>query len=253
MPTQPVTPYSSDASKNHQIRDMFNRISKRYDILNTVLSLGIHRYWRKSCIREIKLHIKPKTILDVATGTGDFALACLQLHPDKITGMDISRGMLDVGINKLRQLKIPNTKIELIEDNAETTSMFNQHFDLIVVAFGVRNFENLNRGLANMHRMLKPNGVLCVLEFAYPQKNWLRHLYHFYFKRIVPLIGRICSADEKAYTYLFNSVQSFPHFDAFTDHLRETGFSKTYYKALSFGISSCYIGIKKTAPEGAVI
>lgn len=137
----------------------------------------------------------------------------------------------------------------MIEENAETTSMFSQHFDLIVVAFGVRNFENLNRGLANMYSMLKPDGVLCVLEFAYPQHRWLRYLYHFYFKQIVPLIGRLCSADEKAYMYLFNSVQSFPHFNAFTEHLRDNGFSKTYYKALSFGISSCYIGIKKQHPK----
>lgn len=252
MPSQPITPYSTDDSKNHQVRDMFNRISKRYDVLNSVLSFGIHRYWRKACIREIKTRIKPKTILDVATGTGDFALACLPLNPDSIIGMDISRGMLDMGIKKLNTLKIASSKIQLIEDNAETTTSYDQYFDLIVVAFGVRNFENLDRGLSNIYRMLKPNGVLCVLEFAYPQQKWVRQLYHIYFKWIVPLIGRLCSADQNAYRYLFNSVQAFPHFDAFAVHLSQNGFTKNYYKPLSFGISSCYIGIK-TAPVGAAV
>ena len=248
MSTKPVTPYASSNSKNQQVREMFNRISNRYDSLNSILSLGVHRYWRKACLNEIKKKTtQPKFILDVATGTGDFALTCLNLNPEKITGMDISAGMLNVGQTKLKLRNIPSTKIELIEDNAETCTRFENTFDLAVVAFGVRNFENLDKGLYNIKRMLKPNGVICVLEFAYPRNKLIKLIYHFYFKRIIPWIGRFFSSDSKAYRYLFESVQEFPHFDSFIKHLHDAGYNQTSFRSLSFGIACCYTGIKKAS------
>lgn len=221
---------------------MFNNIAGRYDLLNSILSLGIHKGWRKKCVRLLKAR-QPKKILDVATGTGDFAIECAGLHPQSIVGIDISEGMLNVGREKLKKLKL-DTIISLEYGNAETVLLPDNSFDAIVVGFGVRNFQNLNTGLGNLFRMLKPGGQLVVLEFSYPKNILVKNLYNFYFSKITPLIGRVFSKDMRAYSYLTESVKAFPNNEQFTDILKSLGYQNTSFKTLSFGIAAIYIGEK---------
>ena len=173
-----ITPYNTPQEKKEQVAQMFDNIANRYDLLNSILSLGIHKGWRKKCVQLLKPK-QPKFILDVATGTGDFAIECAKLNPQKIIGVDISEGMMQFGREKLKNLKL-DVLINLEYGNAETLEFADDTFDAIVVGFGVRNFQDLEKGLANLRRLLKPNGQLVVLEFSYP-KNWLvKSLYNFY-------------------------------------------------------------------------
>jgi demethylmenaquinone methyltransferase / 2-methoxy-6-polyprenyl-1,4-benzoquinol methylase len=237
-----VTPYKNDVPKEEQVAQMFDNISNRYDLLNSILSLGIHKGWRKKCVQLLKTK-QPKFILDVATGTGDFAIECVKLNPKKIIGVDISEGMMQFGREKLKNLKL-EALINLEYGNAETLEYADDTFDAIVVGFGVRNFQNLEKGLANLHRVLKPNGQLIVLEFSYP-KNWLiKNLYNFYFLYVTPLVGKLFSKDTRAYTYLTESVKAFPNNDKFTDILSRLQYKNTSFKALSFGIAAIYCGEK---------
>ncbi|MEM9671776.1 MAG: bifunctional demethylmenaquinone methyltransferase/2-methoxy-6-polyprenyl-1,4-benzoquinol methylase UbiE [Bacteroidota bacterium] len=238
-----VVPYKNQSSsKKEQVAQMFNNISRRYDLLNHLLSLGIDIFWRKQAIKLLKPY-KPKQILDVATGTADFAIEALALNPDKVIGVDISDGMLDQGREKLTRRNLDD-RIELRLGDSERLQFEDNNFDAVIVAFGVRNFENLQDGLEDMFRVLKPGGRLVVLEFSKPTGFPMKQLYNFYFKNILPLIGKVISKDQSAYTYLPESVQEFPDGQAFLQVLQRAGYTETRCKALTFGISSIYIGKK---------
>ena len=238
-----VLPYKDQTdTKTNQVARMFDNISKRYDLLNHLLSLGIDIYWRKQAIKLLKPQ-QPKLILDIATGTADFAIEALKLNPDKVIGVDISEGMLDMGRKKLMRRHLDD-RIELQLGDSERLLFEDNKFDAIIVAFGVRNFEHLEQGLADMYRVLKPGGTTVILEFSKPTKFPFKQLYNFYFKNILPLIGKIISKDQSAYTYLPESVQAFPDGEAFLDVLRKVGYNQTQCKTLTFGISSIYVGQK---------
>jgi demethylmenaquinone methyltransferase/2-methoxy-6-polyprenyl-1,4-benzoquinol methylase len=207
-----------------------------------VLSAGIDVIWRKKVIRVIKKH-PHNTILDVATGTGDLAIAASKLNPEKIVGLDISAEMLKVQEKKLEKQKL-NKLIELKLGDGELLPFDDESFDVAMVAFGVRNFENLQKGLAEMHRVLKKDGLVVILEFSKPRKFPVKQLYNFYFTRILPTVGRMVSRSSSAYTYLPDSVGHFPSGKEFDQYLENTGFSATTQKALSFGIASIYTGKK---------
>lgn len=221
---------------------MFDSISKRYDFLNHFLSLGIDKGWRKKAVNELKT-LKPNHILDMATGTGDLALACLKLNPQKITGIDLSEGMLSVGRKKIADLKKSGV-IEMLKGDSEKILFQDNTFDACTVGFGVRNFENLEQGLAEIYRVLKPNAKLVVLEFSKPKKFPVKNLYNFYFNTILPFWGRYISKSNSAYSYLPESVKHFPDGDNFLNKLNTIGFKHTTQQPLSFGICSIYTGIK---------
>ncbi|TND09319.1 MAG: ubiquinone/menaquinone biosynthesis methyltransferase [Bacteroidetes bacterium] len=237
-----VTPYNNEATKKEQVAEMFDNIAYRYDFLNQLLSLGIHKGWRKKSIRFLK-PLQPKQILDVATGTGDFAIAALKLDPDKVTGVDISEGMLKFGREKLVKENLTG-KIELLTGDSENLPFPDNSFDAITVGFGVRNFENLEKGLQNMLRVLRPGGMLVVLEFSRPRKFPVKQLYNFYFKRVCPFVGRVFSKDARAYSYLNESVNAFPDGDDFLTIMKKTGYTDVNCRPLSFGIASIYTGKK---------
>ena len=221
---------------------MFNNISWRYDLLNRLLSFGIDIWWRKKAIAKMK-PLQPKFILDVATGTGDLAIEALSLNPDKIIGVDISEGMLEMGRKKLEERRL-SSKIELRLGDSEKLLFPNDHFDAVMVAFGVRNFENLEVGLVEILRVLKPGGQLIILEFSKPKNKIIRVLYNFYNQNILPTIGKLLSKDATAYTYLPESVEAFPEGTAFVKILTSIGFQESKAVPLTFGISSIYTGIK---------
>ncbi|HET8859434.1 bifunctional demethylmenaquinone methyltransferase/2-methoxy-6-polyprenyl-1,4-benzoquinol methylase UbiE [Marivirga sp.] len=238
-----VLPYKDkETGKKQQVADMFDNISHKYDFLNHFLSLGIDIRWRKTGIKLLK-DIQPKQILDIATGTGDFAIEALKLNPDHVTGVDISEGMLNVGRAKLKKRKLDD-RITLISGDSENLPFEDNKFDAIIVAFGVRNFENLEKGLSEMFRVLRPGGKVVVLEFSKPKSFPFKQLYNFYFKNILPTLGKTISKDNAAYTYLPESVKSFPDGKDFTSILDKLGFKNTVCKPLTFGISSIYTGIK---------
>ena len=237
-----VTPYKSEETKKEQVKTMFDRIAPRYDLLNRVLSFGVDIYWRNRAIRELRKY-KPKQIIDVACGTGDFGIAALKLNPDKITGIDISVEMLEKGNDKIKKKKLED-RIELVAGDSENLQFETNTFDACTVAFGVRNFENLDKGLEEINRVLKPGSPIAVLEFSSPKIFPVKQLYHFYFSTILPFAGRLLSKDAKAYTYLYESVKAFPEGDVFVGHLQKAGFKNCYYKRLTFGICSLYIGEK---------
>lgn len=238
-----VVPYKDkQGSKKEQVATMFDNISGKYDFLNHFLSLGIDIAWRKKAIRQLKAD-HPKLILDIATGTGDFAVEALTLNPDKVIGVDISEGMLKVGREKIRKKKLED-KIELQHGDSESLKFESNKFDAVIVSFGVRNFENLEKGLADMHRVLKPGGKMVILEFSKPKAFPFKQLYRFYFKWILPKIGNVISKDQAAYTYLPESVQEFPDGQNFLQILKKIGFKDTRCKPLTLGISSIYTGIK---------
>ena len=238
-----VVPYSEEkTSKKEQVAKMFNNISHRYDFLNHFLSLGIDKVWRKKAINFLQ-PLKPKHILDVATGTGDFALQALVLKPEKVVGVDISEGMLDVGRRKVRERKLENV-VELRSGDSENLPFEANTFDAVTVGFGVRNFENLERGLTEIFRVLKPGGMAVILEFSRPRRPPFKQIYSFYFKFILPKIGRVVSNDKAAYTYLPQSVEAFPDGEDFLHILQNVGFKNTQCRPLTFCISSIYIGSK---------
>lgn len=238
-----VIPYKDkQGSKKEQVANMFDNISSKYDFLNHFLSLGIDISWRKKAIKLLKKD-QPKQILDIATGTGDFAIEALALNPDKVTGVDISEGMLSVGRDKMKRKNLTN-KIELLSGDSEQLQFEDNKFDAVIVSFGVRNFENLEKGLADMYRVLKPGGKSVILEFSKPKSFPFKQLYSFYFKWILPKIGNTISKDQAAYTYLPESVREFPDGQNFLQILKKVGFKDTQCKSLTFGISSIYIGTK---------
>jgi demethylmenaquinone methyltransferase/2-methoxy-6-polyprenyl-1,4-benzoquinol methylase len=241
---QNITPYQiEDATKKQQVATMFNNISGTYDFLNHFLSLGIDVLWRKKAVKEL-VSIQPKIMLDVATGTGDFAFESVKkLQPEKIIGVDISEGMLEVAKKKIAERNLGNTFSVQLGDS-EGLHFDDNTFDAITVGFGVRNFENLEKGLADMFRVLKPNGKIVVLEFSKPRVFPIKQLYNFYFKQITPFFGKLFSKDARAYTYLPESVAAFPDGEAFTTLMNKVGFKNTKQNILTFGISSIYTGTK---------
>ncbi len=219
---------------------MFNNIAGKYDFLNHALSLNIDKIWRNKAIKALK-PLNPQTILDIATGTGDFAiLSAKKLQPEHVTGIDISEKMLECGIEKIKKLDLQST-ITLEVGDSEAMKFADNSFDAITVGFGVRNFENLEQGLSEMVRVLKPNGIAAILEFSMPEHFPIKQLYTFYFKHILPFIGKIFSKDYDAYYYLFNSVQEFPYGQKFADIAKAAGFQDVPIQKLTFGIASLYI------------
>ena len=239
-----VTPYQNQqGSKKEQVADMFNNISKTYDFLNHFMSLGIDIIWRKKAINELKKD-KPQLILDVATGTGDFAFEALSiLKPKKIIGVDISQGMLDIAKQKIAKRNL-SSHFEVKLGDSEKLPFNADEFDAVTVAYGVRNFENLETGLADIYRVLKPGGKAVVLEFSKPRVFPVKQLYKFYFNYITPGIGKLFSKDARAYTYLPESVAAFPDGAAFTGLMDKAGFKNTKSRPLAFGICSIYTGVK---------
>ena len=238
-----VKPYSQEGSKKGQVSKMFNTIAPYYDFLNHLLSGGIDIIWRKKAIDYLK-ESKPKLLLDVATGTGDVAItAANRLHPDKITGVDISTKMLEIGRQKIAKKGLEKV-ITMEEGSAENLPYADNTFDAITVAFGVRNFEDLNKGLAEMNRVLKTGGTLVVLEFSQPRLFPFKQVFNMYFKYMLPLIGRITSKDPKAYQYLYESVQAFPAGNDFINYLQNNGYKSNKWIPLTLGICSIYLGKK---------
>ena len=239
-----MTPYADDSvSKKGQVTRMFDKIAPYYDNLNRILSLGIDVIWRRRAISLLK-KTAPKTILDIATGTADLAIeAARVLQPDTIIGMDISPNMLKIGDEKILKKGLSDIiKLEL--GDSENLKYDSDSFDVVMAAFGVRNFENLEKGLAEMYRVLKSGGTIMVLEFSKPRHFPLKQGFNIYFKYILPVIGKVRSKDEKAYKYLYESVQVFPDYDDFTSILKKLGFTQTNYKVLSAGICCIYLAKK---------
>jgi len=238
-----VVPYKDKtATKREQIAEMFDNVSSNYDFLNHFLSAGIDFYWRRRAIKLLRAE-KPQTILDIATGTGDFAIEALKLNPKKIIGVDISEGMLAVGREKIRKLGKENV-IELRSGDSTNLLLDSNSFDAVIASFGVRNFENLLAGLTEMCRVTKSGGTCVVLEFSKPKTFPFKQLYNFYFRYILPIIGRIVSKDAAAYTYLPESVQAFPDGNDFLKVYEQAGFKNTKCIPLTFGICSIYVGKK---------
>lgn len=240
---QEVKPYQQEGSKKGQVSNMFDKIAPYYDLLNRVLSLGIDTLWRKRAIR--MLHGRPvQALLDVATGTADLALeASRQLQPQRIVGLDLSNEMLEIGRGKVSRRRLDET-IELVQGDSENLPFADNTFDAVTVAFGVRNFENLELGLREMRRVLKDGGKVVILEFSKPRSFPFKQLYNFYFRNILPTVGKLTSKDPKAYRYLYESVQAFPDGQDFLDILDKTGYKTNQCTPLTLGICSIYTGEK---------
>lgn len=236
-----VTPYNSDNTKKNQVEDMFDNIAPKYDLLNRVLSMKIDILWRNTLVKWLNKDA-PKTVLDVATGTGDLAIAVQKGTNAKVTGLDLSQQMLNVGIEKIKNQKLSD-KIDMMKGDAENLPFEDNNFDAVTVAFGVRNFENLEKGLAELRRVVRDNKSVYILEFS-KVEGLMGPLYMFYFKNILPAIGRLVSKDNRAYTYLPDSVNAFPFGEKMKKILLETGFTKVEYKKLSLGIATIYKATK---------
>lgn len=239
-----ITPYkNSTLSKKEQIAQMFDTISENYDRLNRVISFGIDVKWRKKVL-QIVTRSNPKTILDIATGTGDLAILMAQTKAPKIIGLDISAGMLEVGKKKIQDKNLSNT-IEMVLADSEEMPFEDSYFDAITVAFGVRNFENLEKGLAEILRVLKPNGVFVILETSVPNKTPYKQGYTFYSKNILPIIGKLFSKDNVAYGYLSESAAAFPYGETLNNILRKIGFIEVKAMPQTFGVATIYSATKK--------
>jgi demethylmenaquinone methyltransferase / 2-methoxy-6-polyprenyl-1,4-benzoquinol methylase len=239
-----VTPYQTDAaSKKAQVEQMFDKIAPKYDLLNRVLSLGIDVSWRKKALSYLAAQ-QPQQMLDVATGTADVAImAARQLRPQSIVGIDISNQMLDFGRVKIKDADLQSV-ITLETGDSEQLRFDADSFDAVTVAFGVRNFEDLEKGLYEMHRVLRPGGQVVILEFSKPHIFPFKQLYNAYFRYVLPMIGRLTSRDMRAYTYLYESVQAFPEGDAFTQILSKIGYKNATSVRLTLGICSIYVASK---------
>ena len=236
-------PYKdSSSSKKEQVAEMFDNIAGNYDFLNHFLSLGIDIYWRKQLVKHLKKQA-PKTILDVATGTGDLAIAMLKAKPEKVIGIDISNGMLEVGRKKMKEKSLDHI-ITLQQADSEELPYEDNSFDAVCVSFGARNFENLEKGLTEMRRVLRDGGQLYILEFSQPTLFPFKQLYQFYFKAILPLIGKVVSKDNSAYSYLPESVKAFPFGKELNRIIENCGYTNAKNIPLTLGISSIYIAKK---------
>ncbi len=233
---------NSEGSKKEQVAQMFDSIAFRYDFLNHFLSLGIDKIWRRKAISKLEKR-NISSILDIATGTGDLAIAATKLKNVKITGIDISEKMLEIGRIKIEKLGIKHI-IDLQKGDSEKIIFIDNSFDAITVAFGVRNFENLQNGLQEMFRVLRPGGIAVVLEFSKPKLFPFKQIYQFYFRYILPLFGKFVSKNSNAYTYLPESVQAFPDGNEFLEELQKAGFEKVSKQIVTFGVATIYTGEK---------
>jgi demethylmenaquinone methyltransferase/2-methoxy-6-polyprenyl-1,4-benzoquinol methylase len=239
-----VVPYKNQSKgKKEQVADMFNSISHKYDFLNHLLSGGIDIIWRKKAIKLLQ-NKGIKSVLDIATGTGDFAIEALKIKPEKIVGIDISEGMLAFGVEKIKKLGLDKI-ITLQKGDSEKIPFSDNSFDAITVSFGVRNYETLDKGLKEMYRVLKPGGHCVILEFSNPKSFPMKQLYSFYSKFCLPVLGKLISKDPAAYTYLPESVQAFPDGNDFLKIYQECGFINTQWISMTGGICSIYVGHKK--------
>lgn len=240
--SEQVKPYKAEGSKKEQVAEMFDNISHRYDFLNHFLSLNIDKGWRRKVVKTVAEQ-NPDQILDVATGTADLAIALTKARPKKITGIDISAGMLAVGQKKIEARSLDKV-ITLTQADSENLPFEDESFDVVTVAFGVRNFENLEKGLAEIQRVLRKDGKLLVLEFSQPSSFPFKQLYKFYFKNILPGLGKMLSKDSSAYTYLPESVDAFPYGDRFINILNKLGFKNSSYKEVTLGVAMIYDATK---------
>jgi demethylmenaquinone methyltransferase / 2-methoxy-6-polyprenyl-1,4-benzoquinol methylase len=238
-----VKPYNQ-AGKKEEVEKMFDNIAHRYDFLNRLFSMRIDTLWRKKALRLISLY-QPRELLDVATGTADFAIEAARMNPrlQKVVGLDLSEGMLARGRAKVLAGRWSD-KIELVKGDSENLPFADGSFDAVTVAFGVRNFENLERGLSEMRRVLRPGAPMVILEFSRPTAFPVKQLFRFYFRRVMPVVGRLFSKDHRAYTYLPESVDQFPQGKEFLDILERTGLRELRCIPLSGGIASIYTGIR---------
>ncbi|SHF90040.1 bifunctional demethylmenaquinone methyltransferase/2-methoxy-6-polyprenyl-1,4-benzoquinol methylase UbiE [Flavobacterium defluvii] len=242
--SEKITPYKdSSLGKKEQVAQMFDNISGNYDNLNRVISFGIDTKWRKKVLKIVS-DSKPKVILDIATGTGDLAILMSKTNAEKIIGLDISAGMLEVGKKKVEEKKLSHV-IDLVLGDSENIPFEDNYFDAITVGFGVRNFENLEKGFAEILRVLKPNGVFVILETSVPDKTPYKQGYKFYTKNILPVIGKLFSKDNSAYGYLSESAAAFPYGEALNNILRKTGFIDVVAMPQTFGVATIYSASKK--------
>ena len=243
MKAEEVKPYDPDRAKTGQVREMFNSIAPAYDVMNRMMTFGIDRVWRRKAVDMLRTY-NPRRILDVATGTGDLAFLIEErLKPDALLGIDLSEGMLAVAREKAVQRGVADRVSFVIED-CLSLSLPDNIYDAITVAYGVRNFENLKQGFAEMYRVLSPGGVLCVIELSTPEHFPMRQLYKFYTYTIIPLVGRIVSRDKQAYTYLPRSVAAVAQGDEMLDIFRSVGFKNCRLRRLTFGACTIYLGEK---------
>ena len=243
MSAEHIKPYKdSDKGKKEQVAQMFDNISENYDGLNRVISFGIDVKWRKKVVAIVGEN-NPKQILDIATGTGDLAIMMASLNPDRVVGLDISAGMLEVGKQKIAKANLAD-KIEMVVGDSENMPFKDNTFDAITVSFGVRNFANLNKGLKEISRVLKPGGKLVILETSVPTKFPYKQGYHFHSTVILPIIGRLFSKDKVAYSYLSESANSFPFGEKFNNILLKNGFTTATDKPVTFGVASIYTATK---------
>lgn len=241
--SEKIVPYSgSELGKKDQVRQMFNTISGHYDGLNRMISLGIDQRWRKRLVQLVK-NQKPQTVLDVATGTGDLALALVQTGADKIVGLDIAPKMLEIGQKKILSKQLED-KISMMCGDSEALPFPDNSFDAVTVAFGVRNFENLETGLAEIYRVLKDNGTLAILETSVPEKQPFKWGYHLYSRKIMPVMGKLFSSDPTAYRYLSQSAELFPYGERFNNILAKIGFMSIQHIPQTFGAAAIYTATK---------
>lgn len=243
MKAEEVKPYDKDADKTGQVREMFNSIAPAYDVMNRMMTLGIDTIWRRKAVDMVGKY-NPRRVLDVATGTGDLAfLIDKRLRPEQLLGIDLSEGMLAIAREKALQKGVADRLSFAVED-CLSLSLPDNSYDAITVAYGVRNFENLKQGFAEMYRVLAPGGVLCVIELSTPEHFPMRQLYKFYTYTIIPLVGRIVSRDKQAYSYLPRSVAAVAQGEEMLDIFRSVGFKNCRLRRLTFGACTIYMGEK---------
>lgn len=242
-PQENIKPYNADEKKGAQVEKMFDNIAPTYDRLNHALSWNIDRSWRRKAINWLK-PFHPRRILDVATGTGDFAIqAYTVLQPDELTGTDISDGMMNVGREKVKAARLEQ-RIRFAKEDCTALTFPDKRFDAVTVAFGVRNFEDLDKGLSEMYRVLDDNGKLVILELSEPEQFPMKQLYALYSKAVIPTLGKLLSKDRSAYTYLPQSIKAFPQGEVMTGIIRKARFSEVSFKRLTLGICTLYLATK---------
>ena len=241
-PQEKVKPYGQEGKKVEQVERMFDHIAPAYDRLNHLMSLGIDRSWRRTALKWLRPH-RPALVLDVATGTGDFAIqACRMLPSASLTGVDLSEGMMQVGRRKVEQAGLA-ARIDFQREDCEALTFSDASFDAVTVAFGIRNFEHLDRGLREMCRVFRPGGHLVILELSTPDRPPMKQLYRIY-SRLIPLMGRLVSHDRSAYTYLPQSIRAFPQGEVMSESIRRAGFSDVRFRRLTFGVCTLYMATK---------
>lgn len=242
-PQEYIKPYGNDGKKSEQVEQMFDNIAPAYDQLNHTLSLGIDKSWRRKAIDWLKPY-RPQRIMDVATGTGDFAiLACRELQPEHLVGTDISEGMMNVGREKVKKAGLSG-KISFAREDCTSLSFADHSFDAITVAFGIRNFDDLDKGLSEMCRVLKPGGHLVILELTTPERFPMKQLFAVYSRLVIPTLGKLFSKDNSAYTYLPQTIKAFPQGEVMKGVISRAGFGEVRFRRLTFGICTLYTATK---------